>query len=169
MEVLVVAVIATFLCVPSYECVEIIDLSHKFSNQDMVTWPSHLKFNISTSFKGQTPNGVYYEEKRFCTNEHVGTHIDAPLHVFEKEQSVDEIRLGDLIGDGAVIDISHKTENDSDYQVTTQDILVRFNQNLSNNLYVSVRNHVNKKKSAQICINYIGFSPIFRYNNKVKT
>ncbi|XP_014681624.1 PREDICTED: kynurenine formamidase-like [Priapulus caudatus] len=101
----------------------IIDLSHKYSNTAMVTWPMLLKFNISVGFKGLTPGGVYYEEKRFCTSEHSGTHVDAPLHFYEHAQSVDKIPLKTLIGPGAVIDVSGKTDDDPSYEVTVQDIL----------------------------------------------
>jgi kynurenine formamidase len=53
--------------------------------------------------------------------EHGGTHIDAPIHFFEKGQTVDKLALERLIGTGACVDVAAKCAADRDYQVTVED------------------------------------------------
>ena len=54
--------------------------------------------------------------------EHVGTHVDAPLHFSADGQSVDEIPVDNLVCPLAVIDIAARAEGDADTQVTPDDI-----------------------------------------------
>ncbi|XP_014677037.1 PREDICTED: kynurenine formamidase-like [Priapulus caudatus] len=102
---------------------DVIDLTHTYLNDDMLAWPTDLAFNISVGFKGKTPGGIYYAENRFCTSEHAGTHMDAPTHFFEDGKPVHQISLKTMIGPGAVIDVSSKTKDNPDYEVTVEDIL----------------------------------------------
>ena len=53
-----------------------------------------------------TPAGYYYAANNFFTSEHGGTHIDAPIHFAQGRQTVDQIPLDRLIGDGVVIDVT---------------------------------------------------------------
>ncbi|MEK6482538.1 cyclase family protein [Catalinimonas sp. 4WD22] len=53
--------------------------------------------------------------------EHGGTHLDAPVHFAEGQQSVDDIPLENLIGPGIVIDVSDAASNNVDYQVSVDD------------------------------------------------
>ncbi|MBY6141664.1 cyclase family protein [Leisingera daeponensis] len=55
-------------------------------------------------------------------NEHTGTHIDAPLHFSADGQAVDEIPVQNLICPLCVIDIAARAAEDSDAQVTPDDI-----------------------------------------------
>lgn len=55
-------------------------------------------------------------------NEHVGTHIDAPLHYSADGHSVSEIALDNLVAPLCVIDIRARAATDSDTQVTPDDI-----------------------------------------------
>ena len=41
---------------------------------------------------------------------HTGTHIDAPRHMLDGAQTVDEISLDRLIGEAAVVDISDRSD-----------------------------------------------------------
>ena len=70
---------------------------------------------------GVTEQGYYYAANRFMCAEHGGTHIDAPIHFFEKGQTVDQVPLERLIGPGACVDVSQKCAADRDYQVTVED------------------------------------------------
>lgn len=54
--------------------------------------------------------------------EHLGTHIDAPIHFGAGRQTLEEIPARNLIGPGVVLDVREKVKNNSDYVVTVQDI-----------------------------------------------
>lgn len=56
------------------------------------------------------------------TNEHTGTHIDAPLHFSADGLSVDEIPVSDLVAPLCVIDIAARAAEDADTTVTPDDI-----------------------------------------------
>ena len=43
-------------------------------------------------------NGNFYAANQFCTAEHGGTHIDAPIHFSEGRHTADEIPIQQLIG-----------------------------------------------------------------------
>lgn len=99
-----------------------IDLTHEFS-EETVYWPTEEPFKKTTISKGYTDAGFYYTAYRFCTAEHGGTHIDAPIHFFENRNTVDQIPIDQLIGPGVLIRISDKANEDRNYQFSVQDIL----------------------------------------------
>lgn len=98
-----------------------VDLSHDYS-ADTLYWPTADGFSKETVFEGHTDGGWYYTAYNFCTAEHGGTHIDAPIHFSEGRQSVDQISLSRLITQAVVIDIRSASESDTDYQASRQDI-----------------------------------------------
>ncbi len=55
-------------------------------------------------------------------NEHVGTHLDAPLHFSKDAHSVAEIPIENLVAPLAVIDIREKAAANADAEVTPDDI-----------------------------------------------
>jgi len=55
-------------------------------------------------------------------NEHIGTHMDAPIHFSEDGRTVDEIAVDDLIVPICVIDISARAEADPNAEVTPDDL-----------------------------------------------
>lgn len=55
-------------------------------------------------------------------NEHIGTHIDAPLHFSEVGQSVAQIPVTNLVVPLCVIDIRAQADADPDVQLTPADI-----------------------------------------------
>jgi kynurenine formamidase len=55
-------------------------------------------------------------------HEHMGTHIDAPLHFAEETHSVAEIPVADLVLPLVVVDIRAKAADDPDAQVTPDDL-----------------------------------------------
>ena len=59
---------------------------------------------------------------RVSHNEHVGTHIDAPLHFSADGQAVDEIPVGNLVCPLCVIDIAARAAEDADTHVTPDDL-----------------------------------------------
>lgn len=97
-----------------------IDLSHTYGD-DTIYWPTAEPFAFQTVFEGPTEGGYYYSAYAFCTAEHGGTHLDAPIHFAEGRQTVDAIPLEQLIGPAVVVDVSEAALADPDYQVSVAD------------------------------------------------
>jgi kynurenine formamidase len=92
----------------------LVDLSYAYDH-DTVYWPtSPSKFNKETLFHGHTERGYFYSAFQISTPEHGGTHIDAPIHFAEAQDTTDTIPLERLIAPGVVIDMSPATANDPD-------------------------------------------------------
>ena len=99
-----------------------IDLTHEFSEETLY-WPTSSTFKKDTVFAGITDAGFYYESFEFCTAEHGGTHLDAPIHFFEDRKRADEIEINQLTGRAAVIDVTEQVEKDRGYQIQVEDII----------------------------------------------
>src|SRR5262245_6807856 len=100
---------------------KLLDLTHAFS-ADTIFWPTEKGFDFQPGNNGVTEKGYYYAANRFCTAEHGGTHIDAPIHFFDKRHTVDEIELDRLVGEAAVIDVAEKCAVERDYLITLDDL-----------------------------------------------
>jgi kynurenine formamidase len=98
----------------------LIDLTHSFDDQT-IYWPTEDGFKLIREAAGISDKGYYYAANRFMCAEHGGTHIDAPIHFFEKGQTVDQVPLDRLVGPGACVDVSAKCAADRDYQVAVED------------------------------------------------
>ncbi len=98
-----------------------VDLSHEYDD-DTLYWPTAEGFRKDTVFEGQTDAGFYYTAYSFCTAEHGGTHLDAPVHFAEGKDSVEQIPLSRLIGPAVVIDVREQSAEDVDYQASREDI-----------------------------------------------
>jgi len=99
---------------------QLIDLSHAFSDKT-IYWVTAQEFHLDTVFHGETNKGYYYSANNFSTAEHGGTHIDAPIHFSKNGQTVDEIPLENLIGEAIKINVSTKSLNNPDYQISIED------------------------------------------------
>jgi kynurenine formamidase len=97
-----------------------IDLTHTFDAKT-IYWPTEDGFKLMPEAAGITEQGYWYSANRFKCAEHGGTHIDAPIHFFERGQTVDQLPLARLVGPGACVDVSLKCAADRDYQVTVED------------------------------------------------
>ncbi len=101
----------------------VVDLSYPFS-AETVFWPTEERgFVLENVHRGYTERGYYYTANRFCTAEHGGTHVDAPIHFSEGRWTVDAIPLDRLIGPGVVVDVSDRAAADRDYRVRVEDFL----------------------------------------------
>src|SRR6201999_2175861 len=81
--------------------------------------PAEAGFRVKTTETIQK-NG--YLARYISVPEHFGTHIDAPAHFAKGLWTVDQIppeRLGAPLG---VLDVSAKTKNPPDYQISVEDI-----------------------------------------------
>ncbi len=101
---------------------KVVDLSHSFDDKT-IYWPtSPSNFKLTTLSSGETPGGYFYSANSFCTPEHGGTHLDAPVHFSQRGKSADQIPLRQLIAPGAVVDVSKKAANDPDYRLSLEDL-----------------------------------------------
>ena len=100
----------------------VVDLTHAFDEHTLY-WPtSPSTFELKELSHGTTDGGYFYAANSFCAPEHGGTHLDAPLHFFERGQASDKIPVRRLVAGGVVIDVSAKAANDSDYRLTAEDV-----------------------------------------------
>ena len=99
---------------------EWIDLTHEFSSET-VYWPTADLFELDEVYRGFTERGYYYYSNNYSAAEHVGTHLDAPIHFAEGKNSVDMIPINNLIGSAVVVDVSDKTKKNRDYQIGVVD------------------------------------------------
>ncbi len=99
-----------------------VDLTHEFS-EDTIYWPTSEPLKKTTVFKGRTDAGYFYSAYRFCTSEHGGTHIDAPIHFYKGRNTVDKIPIEQLVGPGIVIRVIEKATQNRNYQFSVKDIL----------------------------------------------
>ena len=102
---------------------EIVDLSHAY-NDETIYWPtSPSRFELEQLAYGETEAGYFYSANAFCSPEHGGTHLDAPIHFYANRKTVDQIPLEQLIGPAVVIDISAQAEENADYRMSVEDVL----------------------------------------------
>ena len=99
----------------------IVDLTHLF-DANSVYWPTAENFKLETDFDGTTEAGFYYSAYRYSAAEHGGTHLDAPVHFAKGRNTVDQIPLEQLTGEGLVIDVTKQCANNADYLVSVTDI-----------------------------------------------
>ena len=98
-----------------------VDLTHAY-DEDTLYWPTSERFRKDTVFEGQADGGWYYTAYAFCTAEHGGTHIDAPVHFAEGREPVDQIPLSRLVAPAVVVDLRAAAAADPDYQASVSDL-----------------------------------------------
>lgn len=87
-----------------------IDLSHTFVD-DMPVFPGDPKTTLK-QITSVPKDG--YTDHALTTVMHVGTHMDAPLHMIEGGRYMDEIALERFVGAGILIDARGKPVIDAD-------------------------------------------------------
>lgn len=99
-----------------------VDLSWPL-DQNTLYWPnSPSAFQLKQDFHGRTAAGFFYSSNSFCSPEHGGTHMDAPVHFSEGKRSVDDIGVRELVAPAVVIDITAQAKQDPDYRLTAYDV-----------------------------------------------
>lgn len=107
---------------PDLATAKVIDLTHAF-DEKTIYWPnSPSAFELKSQAYGQTPGGWFYSSNTFCTPEHGGTHLDAPIHFAKDGLTADRIPVRQLIAPAAVIDIRKLAAADPDYRLTLGDV-----------------------------------------------
>jgi kynurenine formamidase len=105
------------------ETATLVDLTHAY-NAQTIYWPTEkAAFKLEPRSVGQTPGGYFYAAFAFCMPEHGGTHLDAPYHFGERQDTTDAIPLRRLIAPAVVIDVSKAALKDRDYRATPDDVL----------------------------------------------
>ena len=99
---------------------EWIDMSYAY-DEDTVFWPMARMFEFEIVEAGTGDAGYYYAANSFCTAEHGGTHLDAPIHFGEGRQTAAELPLDRLIGPAVVVDVSAAAEARPEYLVVPDD------------------------------------------------
>ena len=101
----------------------VVDLTYPFDEKTLY-WPtSPTTFQLDRLSYGKTEAGFFYASNAFCTPEHGGTHLDAPIHFGEGKRTADQIPVEQLIAPAVVLDVSAKAAADPDYRLTLQDVL----------------------------------------------
>ena len=100
---------------------EWVDLTHAFDSTT-IYWPTSEPFRLEVVSAGVTPAGFYYAANNFCTAEHGGTHLDAPVHFAEGKWTADAIPVDRFVGPAVVVDVSAKAAADPDYRVHVADV-----------------------------------------------
>jgi kynurenine formamidase len=99
-----------------------VDLTYPF-DEKTIYWPtSPTTFELKRLAYGKTEGGYFYASNSFCSPEHGGTHLDAPIHFGEGKRTADQIPVQQLIGPAVVIDVSAKAAADADYRLTLEDV-----------------------------------------------
>ena len=102
---------------------ELVDLTWPF-DESTLYWPtSPTGFEMERLAWGVTEGGYFYASYSLCTDEHGGTHLDAPIHFAEGGQTADAIPLRRLIAPAVVIDVSTQAAANPDYRLTAEDVL----------------------------------------------
>ena len=101
----------------------LVDLTHPL-NARTIYWPtSPSTFRLERLAYGPTEGGYFYSANAFCSPEHGGTHLDAPIHFAEGRMTAEQIPLDRLVAPAVVIDVSAQAARDADYRLTRQDVL----------------------------------------------
>lgn len=116
--------------------IQIHDLSQPISCESP-TWDGQCGFNhVNVLNYGQD----LFRVQQFQLNAGIGTHIDAPAHLFEGKQTVADIPLSDLFFPLSIIDIREKVKRNRSYSLSVDDVELyeqRFGQMPSNTLLIA--------------------------------
>lgn len=107
--------------------VQVVDLTYAF-DQNTLYWPTSPsafeleQLHYGPVHGGADDGGYFYSANSFCTPEHGGTHLDAPIHFGEGHQTAEEIPLDRLMGPAVVVDVAEKAAADPDYRLSAEDV-----------------------------------------------
>ncbi|MBO0723940.1 MAG: cyclase family protein [Blastocatellia bacterium] len=105
----------------SIDVSKLVDLTYNF-DETTIYWPTGKPFVWEKESWGLTKGNYWYAAARYSASEHGGTHIDAPLHFGQGQQSAEQIPISRLVGPAVVIDITRACEKNADYSLTVDDI-----------------------------------------------
>jgi kynurenine formamidase len=97
--------------------VHIVDLGHPLRESDP-SWTGEKVFTHTTTGK---PGSNDFYLGQFASEEHFGTHLDAPAHL-GGTLTVDKIPVDRLMRPGVCINVAAKAQADDDYRLTLADV-----------------------------------------------
>ena len=100
---------------------ELIDLTYPLS-PDSLYWPTGSRFEHQQLDWGMSEGGYWYASAAFSSPEHLGTHLDAPIHFGENGWANADIPVERLFAHGVVIDITSKSNASADATLSVDDI-----------------------------------------------
>jgi len=96
----------------------VLDLGHPLSSNDP-SWSGQKVFDWSPVARIDKDG---YFAGRFSTEEHFGTHVDAPAHFAAQGWTVDQIPVDRLVRPAVVLHLEAKAAADDDYRLTVADL-----------------------------------------------
>ena len=99
-------------------------------SEGMITYPGDPKIRIKQTRK--LNENAAYNLRTLTLGSHTGTHVDAPLHLIENGQSVDDLPLEMLIGRARVVEVTAP--------VITREVLQEFDLTADMRLLFKTRN-----------------------------
>ncbi len=96
----------------------VVDMTHTL-DEAFPTWGGAPGISYDKAFDFAKDGFNLYH---LTTNEHCGTHIDAPLHFSADGLSVDQIPVENLVCPLCVVDIAERAAGDADTMVTPDDL-----------------------------------------------
>lgn len=99
----------------------LVDLTYPLSPEGLY-WPTGDAFEHEREGWTINEKGYWYASGVFSSPEHLGTHIDAPIHFAEGGLTLAEIPVDNLIGSGVLIDISDRCSTDADATLQPEDL-----------------------------------------------
>jgi kynurenine formamidase len=98
----------------------VIDLTHTLDDRSP-NWEGTEKSPYHSHELGNIERDGYYS-RIFTTQEHYGTHMDAPAHFASGMWTIDQIPAERLVRPLVVLDVRGEVKNNPDYEVSMQDI-----------------------------------------------
>ncbi len=131
---------------------KVVDLSHAIS-PDMPAYPG----TEPPTFKlGCTIENDGFLEKEITMYSHTGTHIDAPAHLIEGLNTLDQLQIGHYFGDALLIDLRNIGRNFIDL-----DDLVTYENEINNVEFLLINTGWNKYWGAE---KYYSGYPVLSYD-----
>jgi kynurenine formamidase len=97
---------------------QVVDLTHPLPT-DFPSASGEIWLELE-EFRSYATHGINF--KRWLVHEHLGTHIDAPIHFSEAGATAEQIPVESLVVPLAVIDIRERAEEDPDTELTPEDL-----------------------------------------------
>lgn len=99
----------------------VVDLTHALG-PDSLFWPNGEPFEHEKQGWEFDPDGNWYAMARFSTPEHLGTHLDAPIHFSATGWTSAQIPVERFLGPAVVVDISERAALDIDSALQPSDL-----------------------------------------------
>src|SRR5580692_11733101 len=99
---------------------DVVDLTHSL-NDHSPNWEGTAESPFHARELGNIERDGYYS-RIFSTQEHYGTHLDAPAHFAAGAWTVDQIPADRLVRALVVLDVRENVKGNPDYEVSVEDI-----------------------------------------------